>query len=479
MIRSFGLNEVYTLLPLLTLLTGAVAELIIETFFPKRALKFSFSIALFTLFLTGGAFYFQPSSTNPFLSDWLSFDSLERFFSYFFLLIGFFSLLLSPSFLSKFGVTQGEFYFFLLSSLFGLFLIGSAADFLTLFLGIETLSIALYILCGYKKSWEVSSESSMKYFFIGAIGAAFLLYGIALIYGSLGTTRFDQLMNGYQSLSSDSSKFLFMGGVAFITAGLAFKAAIAPFHFWTPDVYSASPTPVTAFMAVGTKAGAFIALAKLFLVILPNFNLVWNEGVALLAYPTLIYANFLALKQTQFRRFFAYSGISHAGFLLFPLIASTPDALTALLFYLVIYSLATFGAFSVLSLLDQKKEGVMFQDVEGLFKEHPLLAGCFTLFLLTLSGLPPLVGFLGKFYLFKTIFEAKYYVLVILGLLTAILSATYYLKIVSLMISNVHKKTEIYFSWPIVTVLTLCLGSICYLSIFPEFLQKLISVYVN
>lgn len=479
MIPSFGLNEIYTLLPLLVLLLGAVGELKLETFFPKAALKFSFPIAFITLFLTGAALYFQPSSTNPLLSDWLSFHSLDRFFSYFFLMIGFFSLLLSPSFLSKFGVNQGEFYFFLLSSVFGLFLIGSAADFLTLFLGIETLSIALYVLCGYKKSWEASSESSMKYFFIGAIGAAFLLYGIALLYGALGTTRFDQLMVGYQSLASNSSKFLFMGGIAFITAGLGFKAAIAPFHFWTPDVYSGSPTPVTAFMAVGTKVGAFVALAKLFLVILPNFNPLWNEGIAFLAYPTLIYANFLALKQTQFRRFFAYSGISHAGLLLFPFIAGTPDALAALLFYLVIYSLATFGAFSVLSLLDQKKEGVSFDDVEGLFKEHPVLAGCFTLLLLTLSGLPPLVGFLGKFYLFKTIFEAKYYALVILGLLTAVLSATYYLKIVSLMISNPQKKKEVHFSWPVVTTLTICLGCICYISIFPDALQALISSYIQ
>ena len=230
-------------------------------------------------------------SHNPLLTPWLRFDPLARLFTVFFLVLGIASTLLAASFFQNFKATQGEYYFLLLSAIFGLILIGRSADYLTLFLGLETLSISLYILCGYMKKWKFSNEASMKYFLMGALAAAFLLYGIALIYGAIGTTNLEAMAKAYQGLADKPEKTLFLSGIALVTLGLAFKAAIVPFHVWAPDVYDGAPTPVTAFMAVGTKVGAFAAFARVFLAAFFQLDPIWNESIAILAYPTLIYAN--------------------------------------------------------------------------------------------------------------------------------------------------------------------------------------------
>ncbi len=454
--------------PLLIVLCGALLTLLLESFAETASKKFSFYLAAATLFAAIGAALYAPSSGNPLLTPWLSFDSLARFLTLFFLAIGIVVTFLSSSFFQRFEATRGEYYFLLLSSVFGLILIGASADFLTLFLGIETLSISLYVWCGYMKKWEISHESALKYFLMGALATAFLLYGIALIYGAVGTTSFNGLLGAYHSLQPAPEKILFLSGVALVTLALAFEAAIVPFHVWAPDVYCGAPTPVTAFMAVGTKVGAFAAFARVFLVALPQFNPLWNQSIALLAYPTLIYANYVALRQTQLRRFFAYSGISHAGFLLIPLAAGSPDALPALLFYLVVYALATLGSFAVLAFLDQCEEGVTFQDLRGLFRRSPLLASSLALCLLTLAGIPPTAGFFAKFYLFKVAFQSGYYLLVVVGLLTTILSAYYYLRIIALMLSESPEEAgSPSRAWPAALVGLVSVVAIVALSCFP------------
>jgi NADH-quinone oxidoreductase subunit N len=463
--------------PLLILLGVALLLLLLESFAEHAAKKSSFFLTLVAIAIAIGAAYFAPASENPLLTPWLKFDKLARFFTIFFLAIGFASTLLASSFFQRFQATRGEFFFLLLSSLFGLILIGASADFLTLFLGLETLSIPLYILCGYMKKWEFSHEAAIKYFLIGAIATAFLLYGIALIYGAIGTTSFDGLLHHYQSLTLPSHQVLFLSGIALVTLGLAFKAAIVPFHVWAPDVYDGASTPVTAFMAVGTKVGAFAAFARVFLVALPQFDLRWSQGVAWLAIITMIYANIVALQQFHLRRFFAYSGISHAGFLLIPIVAGTAEALPALSFYLVIYALATLGSFAVLAFLDQDSKGVLLRDLHGLFRRSPFLAGIFALCLLTLAGIPPTAGFFAKFYIFKVAFQAGYEMLVIVGLLTTIISVFYYLRIVSMMFSEEPAEvTRPQDSWPAAVVGIASFASILILSFYPEPLFTLLTI---
>lgn len=468
--NTFSLTSVdfAALSPLFILLLAALGVILIECFLEKTKNATLFHFTLGSLILACIAAAIAPPSDNLLLSPWLVFDPLARFFTLFFISIGIAVTLITVPFFRRFEVTHGEYYFFLLSAIFGLILIGAAADFLTLFIGIETLSLSLYILCAYVKKWKLSQEASLKYFLMGALAAAFLLYGIALIYGAVGTTQFSPLLVKFHTLTSSTDQLLFMGGIGLVTLGLMFKAGIVPFHLWAPDVYDGAPTPVTAFMAIGTKVGAFAALARLFLVVLPQFSLHWNHCIELLAFPTLIYANYVALKQQQLRRFFAYSGIAQAGFLLIPLAAGTADSLTALLFYLVIYAFATLGCFAVLAFLDNSSEGVMLDDLKGLFYRSPWLAGVMTICLLTLAGIPPTAGFFGKFYLFKVAFEAHYYALAIVGLVVTILSAYYYIRIGALMFSapdSDQKPAE--GSWSASFVVAASLAALLFLAIYP------------
>lgn len=467
-----------SLSPLLVILFGALAVLLVEAFSKDTSeegngLQLFLIQMLIYLTLAGAlvATYYAPASTSPLLTPWISFTPLAKTFTMLFLWIGLGSTFLVDAFFKRFKATRGEFYFLLLASLFGLILIGSSADFLTLFLGLETLSISLYILCSYMKQWKISQEAAVKFFLTGSTAAAILLYGIAMVYGAVGTTQFEGLLTAYEAISSHSNKVLFLTGISLITLALGFKAAIVPFHQWAPDVYSGAPTPVTAFLAVGSKAGAFAAFVQIFLVALPHFNLAWNHAIALLAVPTLIYANYLALKQTELRRFFAYSGISHAGFLLIPLAVGTTDAIPALLFYLYVYSLATLGAFAVVAYLESQSNSPRMDDLRGLFNRAPTAAITLTLCLLTLGGIPPTAGFFAKFYLFKLGFQAGYVGLVVIALLTTILSAYYYLKMVALVFTTAPKEekapTHLY---PAMIVGLVACAGILLLSFFPSLL---------
>jgi NADH-quinone oxidoreductase subunit N len=461
--------------PLLIVLITALIIILIESFSENFSKKWSYLISIMGLGLAILGTLQASVSYHSLLTPWIQFDSLARFFTIFFLSIGIAVSLLSVSFFQKFKTSQGEYFFLLLAAIFGLILIGAAADFLTLFLGIETLSISLYILCGYMKKWGISHESSFKYFLIGSVAAAFLLYGIALIYGAIGTTQLDVLLSSYQAILSPTNRVLFFSGIAMVTLGLAFEAALVPFHNWAPDVYAGASTPVTAFMAVGTKVGAFAAFVRLFFGALPEFDLAWNQVMNILAYATLIYANIVALKQIQLRRFFAYSGISHAGFLMIPVVVGNQEALSALSFYLVIYAIATFGCFAVLVYLDRNEEGVHLQDLQVLFNRSPWLAALFSLSLLTLAGMPPTAGFIAKFYVFKVAFQTGYYGLVVVGLLTTILSAYYYLRIIGIIFSKTNKEDKIIPSLPAAIVGIVSLVAIVVLSCYPTLIVNLIN----
>jgi NADH-quinone oxidoreductase subunit N len=463
---TLSLTDYLALTPLLIVFGTGLLLILVELFCESKKALLSW-IQVTGLLLALYASYTAPASDNLLLTPWIKFDAFARFFSLFFIAVTLGITLISSPFFKRFEASRAEFYFFLLSSTFGLMLISASGDYLTLFLGLETLSIALYVLCGYMKKWTASHEAAFKYFLLGSISTAFLLFGIALVYGATGSTRLD-------ILPTQQGQLLFFSGISLITVSLLFKAAVVPFHVWAPDVYAGAPTPVTAFMAVGTKAGAFAALIRIFLLNFPQFDALWHQAIAWLAYVTLIYANFVALRQFELRRFFAYSGISHAGFLLIPLAAGGMAAAPSMLFYLVVYSIATFGAFAVLSFIDDTSEGVALKDLKGLWHKSPLLAGIFILVLLTLAGIPPTIGFFAKFYILKVGFEAGYYGLVIVGLLTTILSAFYYLRIASVMFSPQQIENKHVIRSKSASVATIfALGSIIALSFYPEPLLQL------
>ena len=442
MIPNLHATDFASIGPLIILLVGGLILLIIESVGNLK--KLCACTACATLVLALVVAIIAPESRNSLLTHWLRFDKPALFFEILFLAIALCIILLSLSFFQRAETSEGDYYFLLLSAVAGLVLISSSADFLTLFLGIETLSIPLYILCGYMKRWGLSSESAIKYFLMGAIASAFLIYGVAFIYGATGSTQLEMLKS-YQQIEAGVRQVLFVSGLALVTLGLAFKAALVPFHLWAPDVYEGAPTPVTAFMAVGTKAGAFAAFTLLYLFFLPQGDLGWSQGIALLAILSLIYANLVALRQQQLRRFFAYSGISHAAFLLIPVVSGTAEAFQAIAFYLVVYSAATLGAFAALVFLESgsyEEKGIKIADLQGLFGRHPKIALVLALSLLTLAGIPPTAGFFAKFFVLKLAFQSGQYPLLIVGLLTSILSAYYYIRIAIQMFTGIPQQTQ-------------------------------------
>ncbi len=469
------LGDVAAIAPLLILLLGSLAILLLESFYEKGARKYSAWFTATVMAIAFVAAYLAPTSTNELLTPWIRFDFMARFFTLLFLAIGFTTTLLAIPFFQRFESSRGEFHFLLIAAVMGLILVGDSADFLTLFIGLETLSLALYVLCGYMKKWSISQEASIKYFLTGALAAAFLLYGIALVYGAVGTTGFAALLPAYKGLDLVETRILFLTGISLVSIGLAFKAAVVPFHVWAPDVYEGATTPVTAFMAVGTKAGAFAAFAVIFIGALAGFNAQWNQWVSFASMVTLVYANFVALKQTQLRRFFAYSGISHAGFLLIPLVAGGEEAFDALAFYLIVYVAATLVAFAVLAFLDETQEGVMLKDLKGLFYRSPFLAGAFSFALLTLAGIPPTAGFLAKFFVLSLAFEAGYYALVIVALLMTIVAAFYYLRIVAVMFSELPEEaTPLKRAAPALVIACCSLLVLVVISLYPDQLLDLL-----
>lgn len=464
-----NLTDYLSLSPLLILLCGGLLTLLLETFANGKASFWSSIVGLATFLLAGIAILAVPPIVNPLLTSWIVNDHLSQSGSLLIVAIAISVNLLSGPLFRKHPTSRSEFDFFLIMATIGVIMIASSDDFLTLFLGLEILSLSLYILTGYMRNWNLSGEAALKYFLLGAIGAAFLVYGIALIYGATGTTGFEGLLNAYQTLDEGQEFSLFWGGIAFITVGLCFKAAIVPFHFWAPDVYEGAPTPVTAFMSVGVKLGAFLAFARIFLVALPQFSPYWGEAIAVFALLSLIYANFVALQQTNLRRFFAYSGISHSGFLLIPLAAQGPYALSALLFYLTIYALATLIAFAVLAELDDSEGGVRMEDLKGLAYRSPFLTGLLILSLLTLAGMPPTAGFFAKFYLFKGALEAGHLTLVIVALLTTVLAFTYYLRIIALLFTQERAAHETAFLSNRIVIFTAgATLALLILSLYPE-----------
>lgn len=462
-------TDYLSLSPLLILLGGGLLTLLLETFAEERASFWSSILSLFTFFLAGIAVVFAPPIVNPLLTPWIVSDHLAKSGSLLILAVAVGVNLLSGPLFRKHPTSRSEFDFFLIMATIGVIMIASSDDFLTLFLGLEILSLSLYILTGYMRNWSLSGEASLKYFLLGAIGAAFLVYGIALIYGATGTTGFEGLLSAFQALDEGQEFSLFWGGIAFVTVGLCFKAAIVPFHFWAPDVYEGAPTPVTAFMSVGVKLGAFLAFARVFLVALPQFSPYWGEAISVFAILSLVYANFVALQQTNLRRFFAYSGISHSGFLLIPLAAQGAYALPALLFYLTIYAIATLIAFAVLAEIDEGEGGVRLDDLKGLAYRSPYLTGLFTLALLTLAGIPPTAGFFAKFYLFKGALEAGHLTLVIVALLTTVLAFTYYLRFIALLFTQERAKQETSILTNRIVILTAAATlALILLSFYPE-----------
>ncbi len=395
-----------------------------------------------------------PAPSGTWVQGMLRVDLVSKFLNTVFLLGAGLAVLLSAGYVERQGIARGEYYCLLLFSTVGAMLMGMSADLVLLFLGLETLSIPLYILATFFKRRPASQEAGLKYFLLGAFSSALFLYGIALVYGATGTTQLAEVGARLPEALGRAPGLVY-AGLGLLIVGLGFKAAAVPFHTWAPDVYEGAPTSVTAFMAVAAKAAAFAAFLRVLLgagtgtgavpsasasAWLSELATAWAPLIALLAVLTMVLGNVVAVVQLNLKRLLAYSSIAHAGYLLIALVAmgaGTPataaDATAALLFYLLVYTLMTLGAFGAVVVAEGegRSENPSLSDLAGLGARHPWLAGMLALFLVSLAGLPPTAGFFAKFYVFKAAIESGPLglALAIVGVLTSVISVYYYLRV--------------------------------------------------
>jgi len=426
--------HIVAILPVLLLAVGAFAVLLAELFLSSRGTGKSGAGSVFvgvsgaTLlvvvviaaqgFISAGAPAFNPD--HPMLH-------LDRF-SYFAIGLvagaALLSCLLANGYLQELRIHHGEFYALLLLSTAGMVLLVSAVDFLSVFLGIELMSIPLYVLAGFDRGKPRSNESALKYFIAGSFATALLLYGMALVYGATGATHFSAIA---ARLDPDDS--MAMAGVALILVGFAFKVSSVPFHQWTPDVYEGAPAAVTAFMSVTVKVAAFVALLR---ILAQAFGSAEALGtvLALLAALSMLIGNLMAIIQDNVKRMLAWSAIAQAGYLLVPLSTGTPEGQAAVLFYLAVYVFGNLGAFAVMIALTHRgQEADRFEDFDGLAKFRPGLAAAMVLFMVSLAGIPGTAGFMGKLQIFFAAIRADQLPLAILMALTSVVSVYYYLRL--------------------------------------------------
>ncbi len=360
-------------------------------------------------------------------------DDYGTFFKVLFLAILMLVSIVSLGYADREGIGSGEYYALLMLGVLGMMVMTSSHHFITIFVGLEIMSLAIYVLCGLLRGNAKSVEASLKYFLLGAFATAFLLYGIAMIYGSTGIVDVVELKK-YFLTKQPFSVTMFVVGMGFLVVGFGFKIASVPFHMWTPDVYQGAPTSITAYMATGVKAAAFGALIRVFFTAFIPFQFGWSEIIWILAVVTMCVGNITALVQRDIKRMLAYSSIAHAGYILVAFITGDRVLASSMLYYLMAYSFMNIGAFTVVIALGKKGEnGSDLDSYAGLGVRHPFVALCMSIFLLSLAGVPPLAGFMGKFYVFSTAVKAQYYWLAVIGFLNSAVAAYYYLRVMMYM----------------------------------------------
>ncbi|HEY1946522.1 MAG TPA: NADH-quinone oxidoreductase subunit N [Bryobacteraceae bacterium] len=363
----------------------------------------------------------------------LEVDEYGVFFRAVILAVGFLCMLASFSYLEREGAEGGEYYALILFSLVGQCIMATAADLIMVFIGLEISSIATYILAGYLRDDRRNNESALKYFLLGSFATAFLLYGVAWVYGIIGSTNLDQIKNalGAQAFSGQGSSTLITLAAGLIFVGLAFKVSVAPFQIWAPDVYQGASAPVSAFLSAGPKAAAFAIFFRLFMTSFRPMNNRWIWLTWGCALATMFIGNLGALLQTNVKRMLGYSSIAHAGYVLVALTACSGMGVAAAMFYLASYALMNIGAFAVISYVAGRNEQhVKIEDLAGLGRREPVVAALLSIFVFSLIGIPLTGGFFGKFYVFQAALNSHLVWLTVLGLINSAIASYYYLKVI-------------------------------------------------
>jgi NADH-quinone oxidoreductase subunit N len=418
--------------PLLALLGGATLVLLIGLLRPRAVREVLVPLLALVGFLAAiGLGIWQYGEQKDLVAGALRLDDLTIVLSFVFCTGGAAAVLLSWRAVAPREAAHGEYFALMLTSAAGMWVLVAAQNLVTLFLGLELLSIPLYVLCATEMRRATSLESGLKYLIIGSVGSATLLYGLAFLYGATGSTDFSGIAKAAGDVANDP---LLLTGIALSVVGLGFKASVAPFHQWTPDVYEGAPTPVTAFMAVATKAAAFGAFLRLFDVALLDASADWAPALAVLATITIIVGNVGALGQSSLKRLMAWSSVAQAGYMLAGVVVATRLGVQATVFYLGVYLMMNLAAFAVIVIRERETGlGDDIASVQGLGVQRPLLAMAMTLAMLGLAGIPATAGFIGKFYLIDAAIDGDYAWLGVVIVIGSMISLAYYLKVIAAM----------------------------------------------
>jgi len=426
-----NLQEFFNVLPMVIIGSGIIISLLIEMYSKKSELILPwFSVIMFLAAGLHSLYYVGDVSIV--LQNMLATGGNVNVFNAIFTLGAAVVTLLSLDYIKKYGMYFGEYYIILQTSVLGMMLMAGAKDLFVIFLGLEIMSVSFYILAGMNRKKAGANEASLKYFLLGAFATGFIVYGIALIYGSAHTTSIEFITSNFTELTKN---LLFIAGVLLFLIGFSFKIAAFPFHMWVPDVYEGSPTTVAALFSTGGKAAAFSAIiATLFALFNgPSGNL-FTPYLAVISVLSMFYGSIVAIAQTNIKRMLAYSSISHAGYLAIGLAAGNHDAVSGVIFYLAAYTFMNLGAFGIISLLEGKDEtNLDINSYAGLGNKKPLLAGLLAVLMFALAGLPPFGGFFGKYYIFVAAIKSHLTWLAVLGVLSSAISVYFYLRIVVLM----------------------------------------------
>lgn len=411
-----------------------------------------------------GAVQSIPQTAN--FARMFALDPFSVFFKLLFIAAVALVVLLSEDFLREERYSPWEYYSLLTFALTGMLFMASGVHLVSIWVGLELMSLSSYILAGYYKREAQSTEAAMKYFVLGATSSAILLYGVSLIYGVCGSL---QLMDIHDSLMMLGPSDALIFGIILLGAGLCFKVAAVPFHVWTPDVYVGAPTPVTAFLSTASKAAAFAIFARIFYTSLSEFHMSWGNILAVIAALSMIVGNLAAITQTNVKRMLAYSSIGHAGYALLGIVAMTPLGLNSILVYMLVYVFANIGIWAIVLMLRRKTyAGEAVEDFDGLHVNAPFLAFAMVIFLLSLGGIPPTAGFIGKYFLFSAAISAGYGWLAIIAVLMSAVSMFYYFRLVVAMYLREGKAAEIIVTSPLRLAVAVCLVITLGLGVLPQ-----------
>lgn len=427
---GFVAADFYYILPEIVLTVGALVVLLIDLVFMDRD-DLTLPASLVTLLGTAAVLFLFVGVDVTAARGLLAIDGFATIFKFLFLFAAVVTVLMSSAYLRVERVRAGEYYFLILTATLGMMFMASAVDLITLFIGLETMAVSFYILAGFLKPNQRSNEAAVKYYLLGAFSTGVLLYGMSLLYAVSGSTRLSEIAVAVGAQGSDGLTIL---AVILIGAGMGFKIAAVPFHMWAPDVYEGAPTPITAYLSVGSKAAAFAMLLRIFAEGLSTIMPDWQMFFWWLAVLTMTVGNIAAITQSNTKRMLAYSSIAHSGYVLIGIVAGTSRGWTAAIVYLVVYAFMQLGAFAIVTMLRRRDVvGDELKDLSGLYARSPVAAIAMLVFMLSLGGIPPTAGFMGKIWIFGAAIDQGFIALAIIGVVNSAISLFYYIRVVVFM----------------------------------------------